>query len=83
MLKLAFTDIKREKKMLVNSLETMEMTVSKNKDLSWEGWDVVHLKKVAGAMLSPQGVFINGGWYLKTKFALSEMGWEIPDKFMR
>lgn len=69
--------------MLVNKLEVMESIVAKNKELSWDGWDVFTLKKTPGAMLSTDGVFVNGSWQLKTKFALSEMGWEIPDKFVR
>lgn len=69
--------------MLVTSLEKMETIVDKNKSLSWEGWDVVLLKKTPGAYMSTDGVYSNGNWYLKNKFVLSETGWEIPDKFMR
>jgi hypothetical protein len=61
----------------------METIVESNKSLSWEGWDVVLLKKNPAGYMSPDGVFSNGNWYLKTKFALSEIGWDIPSKFMR
>lgn len=69
--------------MLVSSLEQMESIVDKNKNLSWEGWDVVNLQKSPGAIMSPEGAYVNGSWYLKNKFVLSETGWDIPNKFMR
>jgi hypothetical protein len=61
----------------------MENIVANSKSLSWDGWDVISLKKTPGAIMSPQGAFVNGSWYLKDKFVLSETGWEIPDKFVR
>jgi hypothetical protein len=64
--------------MLVSSLEYMEQIVQKNKDLDWNGWDVVRYKKSSSAMFRPDGVFRNGVWHKKTTFPLTEVGWKVP-----
>lgn len=68
--------------MLINSLEKMEEIVEKNDSLSWSGWDVIHLTKSPTAWMKPDGVFRNG-WFIQKRFALSENGWELPNKFVR
>ena len=68
--------------MLVKSLEQMEAIVKSNKDLSWDGWDVISLKPSKSGMMSKDGVQINGSWFSKTRFALTENGWEIPNKIV-
>jgi len=67
--------------MLVKSLEKMESIVEFNKNLSWDGWDVLELKKSPTAWMNVNGVFRKNSWYLQTKYVLSEAGWEIPAKF--
>lgn len=69
--------------MLISSLEKMESIVENNKDLSWNGWDVVQLQKSPSAWMKPEGVFRNGNWFIQKLFTLSESGWEIPNKFVR
>ena len=69
--------------MIINSLEQMETVVSKNKSLSWEGWDVVELIKHPGALFKSNGVYIKGSWYFKNRFTVNRDGWSIPKKYVR
>jgi len=66
--------------MLIKSLDQMESIVKSNKDLSWDGWDVISLKPTDSGLMSKDGVQINGKWFSKTTFRLTENGWEIPNK---
>ncbi len=68
--------------MLIKSLEQMEAIVKSNKDLSWDGWDVISLTPAKSGMMSKDGVQINGAWFSKTRFILTENGWEIPNKIV-
>lgn len=67
----------------VNSLEKMETIVSKNSNLSWDGWDVVEMIKSDKAFTSKYGALKNNAWHLKKIFVVSRNGWEIPDKYVR
>lgn len=67
--------------MLVNSLEKMEKIVSKNKNLSWIGWDVVDRKKTEIARTAVNGVRVNGEWYLQRAYPITSLGWDIPNKY--
>lgn len=69
--------------MLVNNLENMETIVSKNKSLSWDGWNVVELTKSASAMFKAEGAFVHGSWYIKKIFSPTRDGWSIPNKYVR
>lgn len=64
--------------MLVTDLKIMEDIVKNNKNLTWEGWDVVFLKKSDKAMFSPDGVYKEGSWYKKKIFPITKSGWSIP-----
>lgn len=70
--------------MLVNNMEEMEKIVSKNSNLSWDGWNVVHLKQDDYAEFSSNGFFdkISGRWYRKNIYSCGNDGWEIPDVAM-
>lgn len=67
--------------MLVKELNKMESIVSKNKQLSWDGWDVVHRYQSDRAWSSTNGVFVNNKWYMEKRYAPSRNGWDIPDKY--
>jgi hypothetical protein len=67
--------------MLVDNLEDMQLIVNNNKDLFWNGWDVVHHTLSLEAEFSEDGVFKNNKWYKQKVFALTENGWKIPDSF--
>ena len=67
----------------ISSLEKMETIVSKNNNLSWDGWDVVEMVRSDRAFTSKFGAFKNNAWYLKKIFVVSRDGWEIPDKYVR
>jgi hypothetical protein len=69
--------------MIISSLEKMEEIVRNNRQLSWDGWDVVKLVPASTAWKSPSGVFIKNRWYLRNRFRLMENGWKIPEKLVR
>lgn len=68
--------------MLVSNLNAMEKFVSENKNLRWEGWNVIHLSKSNSAMYKPSGAFIDGQWYVKTIYAPDRNGWKINKKHL-
>ncbi len=67
----------------ISSLEKMEAIVSKNSNLSWDGWDVVEMIRSDKAFTSKHGALKNNAWHLKKIFVASRTGWEIPDKYVR
>jgi hypothetical protein len=67
--------------MLINKLETMESIVKKNKNLRWDGWDILDLKRSEAARTSPNGIRINNEWYLHRRYLLGHKGWDIPNKY--
>jgi hypothetical protein len=60
----------------------MEIIVSNNKDLVWDGWTVVSLKLIDSGLMSKNTVFINNRWYVQKRFELTEEGWDIPNKLV-
>ena len=67
--------------MIIKSLETMESIVKKNRNLRWDGWNVIDLKKSEMARTSPNGIRINGEWYLHKVYTVNANGWDIPNKY--
>ena len=65
--------------MLISDLKKMESIVSSNSNLSWDGWNVVHLKKSKDAMYKTNGAFVDGSWYVKTIYKLDSNGWNIKN----
>jgi hypothetical protein len=75
------TQYKEVKMKQIKSLEKMEKIVSKNKSLSWDGWNVVELIKNPGAMFKANAARINEAWYIKNIFVVNQDGWRIPSKY--
>ncbi len=67
--------------MIIQSLETMESIVKKNRNLRWDGWNVIDLKRSEMARTSPSGIRINGEWYLHKIYHINTNGWDIPNKY--
>jgi len=67
--------------MIIKSLNTMEKIVAKNKNLVWDGWDVIDLKESDIAKTSPNGIRINNKWYLHKRYSPNKNGWDIPHKY--
>jgi hypothetical protein len=67
--------------MQVISVEAMEKIVSKNRSLSWDGWNVIELIPNSKAMLKANGSKVRGVWYIKTTFIIEHDGWKIPSKY--
>lgn len=67
--------------MIVNKLEVMESIVKKNRNLRWDGWNVIDLKRSDIGRTSPQGIRVNSEWYLHKVYAVDRNGWDIPNKY--
>ena len=67
--------------MIVKNLNTMEKIVNKNKNLIWNGWDVIDLKESNVAKSSLLGIRIKDKWYLHRTYKLDRNGWDIPNKY--
>ena len=69
--------------MLVTNLEDMQKIVDSQKDLSWDGWNVVEMYVSDKGATSKFGAYKNGKWHLKKVFTPSQNGWDIPDKYVK
>jgi hypothetical protein len=67
--------------MIIRSLNTMEKIVNKNKNLIWNGWDVIDLKESEIARTSPVGIRVKDKWYLHRTYKPGRNGWDIPNKY--
>jgi len=67
--------------MIIKSLNTMEKIVAQNKNLMWNGWDVVDLKESEMARTSVTGIRIKDKWYLHKVYKPGKNGWDIPNKY--
>lgn len=67
--------------MIIKSLNTMEKIVAKNKNLVWDGWDVLDLKEENIARTSTKGIRIKDKWYLHKRYSPNRNGWDIPNKY--
>ena len=69
--------------MLVTSYEYAHQIVDSNKNLSWDGWNILEVKESLSAEYKPDGKLINGKWHYVKSFNLTENGWEVPTKYVR
>lgn len=68
--------------MLINNLDKMEKIVSSNKNLYWDGWNVIHIKPSSTAMFQNNGIFIKDSWYTKTTYSPDRDGWNIKKEHL-
>jgi hypothetical protein len=69
--------------MIISSLEKMEEIVEKSKFLHWDGWTVISAYPSKKASTSKYGAYINNQWQLQRRFEPTEIGWEIPERFLK
>ena len=67
--------------MIVTDLDQMERIVAKNKNLVWDGWDVLKTRWHPRGDFYKDGRRIKGNWYRTKRFALTREGWKLPDEF--
>jgi hypothetical protein len=67
--------------MIIKSLNIMEKIVSKNKNLVWDGWDILDLKETDMAKTSTKGIRIKEKWYIHKRYSPNRNGWEIPNRY--
>jgi hypothetical protein len=68
--------------MNIKTLEQMETIVSANPQLSWDGWDVVHLSQSNTAMFKTNGAFVDNKWCIRTVYSPDQNGWKISQKHL-
>lgn len=70
--------------MIIKDLEQMEQIVNNNKKvLSWDGWSVVEMYPSEKGRSAVNGAYKNNKWFIKKVFTPSQVGWEIPNKYVR
>lgn len=69
--------------MKIKSLEQMEDIVKRNRQLRWDGWDVIKLQQHPGAWSKPHGAYIKGKWHFREVYPITESGWVLPDNLVR
>jgi hypothetical protein len=71
-------------KMIIKDLNQMEAIVNNNKKvLSWDGWSVVEMYPSEKGRSAVNGAYKNNKWFIKKVFTPSQVGWEIPNKYVR
>jgi len=72
--------------MPIQTLEEAENIVSSNKNLSWEGWDIVHKVRDDSAEYDVRGSFDRsvGKWFRRIAFPyVNGTGWDIPKSLLK
>jgi hypothetical protein len=69
--------------MIIDSLEKMEKVVEKAKYLFWDGWTVISSYPSKKGSTSKYGAYKDGEWHVQRRFEPNELGWDIPERFMR
>jgi hypothetical protein len=67
--------------MNIKSLNTMEKIVKRNKNLVWDGWNILELKESDMAKTSVNGIRIKDKWYLHKVYSPGREGWDIPSRY--
>lgn len=65
--------------MLVNTLDKMEKIVRRQKNLIWDGYDVLLLVRHPNPVVYKDARFINGKWFRTNRIPLTRQGWELPN----
>lgn len=65
--------------MLIHSLEKMEAIVRKNRNLIWDGYDVIILDKHHNPVVAKNAKFVKGKWWRTRTVPLTKQGWVLPD----
>lgn len=65
--------------MLVRNLRKMETIVRKNKNLIWDGYDVIILREHPNPEISVNARFVGGKWWRATAVPLTRRGWMLPN----
>lgn len=68
---------------VIRDLDVMESIVAKNRNLVWEGWNVVSYNKKHTSFMNPRGRFWKGAWHEHTVYPVTEDGWSIPRGLMK
>lgn len=69
--------------MIISSVEKMDRVVEKAKYLFWDGWTVVSSYPSKKGSTSRYGAYKDGEWHVQRRFEPNELGWDIPERFMR
>jgi hypothetical protein len=68
---------------LIVSYEKAQELVKLNKNLYWNGWDIMEWREDSLGEMSKDGILMNGKWGLAKNYKLNEDGWDVPSKYVR
>lgn len=57
--------------------------VDNNKNLLWNGWDIVEFRKNPEAIYNKNAMFINGTWCSVNIYKPGKDGWKVPEKYVK
>lgn len=61
---------------------TAHKVVDSNRNLFWDGWDIVEWKPNRDALYKKNGMFRNGRWGVAKRFTPGSNGWKVPVKYV-
>ena len=68
--------------MQIKDLDLMEKIVKRyNKNLTWVGWDIADRRRTEAGRTAINGVRVDDQWYVQTIYPLTNIGWDIPNKY--
>ncbi|CAB5221906.1 hypothetical protein UFOVP359_128 [uncultured Caudovirales phage] len=69
--------------MLITDYEQAHSIVQANKNLFWDGWNIVDWKADTLGEMSKDGMLRDGKWGLYKVYSPNENGWEVPSRYAR
>jgi hypothetical protein len=63
--------------------EEAHAIVEKNKNLYWDGWNIIDWKADSLGEMSKGGLLKDGKWGFYKTYEPNENGWEVPVKYVR
>jgi hypothetical protein len=72
--------------MKIQTLDEAENIVSKSKNLSWDGWNIVHKVRDDSAEYDASGSYDRslGKWFRRVSYPyINGTGWDIPNSLIK
>ncbi len=65
-------------RVVIKSLDAMEDIVARNRNLAWDGWDVIHYSNKPASFMKANAAFRDGKWRTATRYPVDKDGWTVP-----
>lgn len=67
--------------MLITNLKEAEQVVKSNRELRWDGWDIISSHFNPRAYSQKDGAWDGKKWVIRKRYSPDRNGWTIPDKY--